>query len=366
MTPTPTDLRRTRHRVRRHVAAALALLLVTTGCDAVTQGDALSGGERALPATSSSIHERSGSSSTSSSSSSSSSSTSTSSTTETTVVDPSTTAAQGSTGAPTTAPRSTTKSPPKPAPTTAAPPPTATPAPPPPAMPAPAPAGWTLVFGDEFDGGSLDTAKWSVCGNCTTNLGERVDDPGGRSSQAGVSDGSLWMQARGGGGSWTSSPWVWSEKKYTFRHGKVEIRAKMPKGTGVWPALWMLPAQSAWPPEIDIYESIDNESRYFVNYHYGSSGNPQQFDGDSPVPINNIDVTQWHTYGVEWYPGLLVFTLDGAEVARATQGIGQIDAAAPMYLIMNVALGGNWASEPDGSTPGTAEMRVDWVHVYQQ
>jgi beta-glucanase (GH16 family) len=126
----------------------------------------------------------------------------------------------------------------------------------------------------------------------------------------------------------------------------------------------MLPKQDEWPPEIDIYESINSESRYFVNYHWSSGGNRQYHD-DGPHPVN-ADTSQWHTYGVEWSPGLLVFTLDGAEVGRATQGVSQLDAARPMYLIMNVAMGGDWAGSPNGSTPEVNDMLVDWVRIYQR
>ena len=135
----------------------------------------------------------------------------------------------------------------------------------------------------------------------------------------------------------------------------------MPVGQGFWPALWMLPSDgstSGWLPEIDMYESINREANYYGTYHY--SGNPGQF-GPIAVPT---DTTAWHTYGLDWTPDRLSWTLDGRVVATTT------DTAATqthrMFLLVTFALGGSWPGNPDGTTPFPSQMQIDWVRVMQQ
>jgi beta-glucanase (GH16 family) len=355
MNPTSKSRLRPAPRPRRWLLAPLALLVLATGCESLADGDALTSGSASKLSTVGTEPKRTTTSTTSTS-------TTTTTALATTTGAP-TTAAPATTGPATTArprPRATTTVAPAPPPTDppAAELPPTTPAPPPPPSEAPAPEGWHTVFADEFNGGGIDGSKWTVCGECRAGHGEVNSDNQNRVS---VGDGLMRIRALRN----DSSSWVWTYNTFQFKHGKVEIRAQMPKGQGVWPALWMLPKQEEWPPEIDIYESINNEGRYFVNYHYNGGGGNRQYHPDGPHPVNT-DTTQWHTYGVEWSPGLLVFTLDGQEVGRATQGVDQLDAARPMYLIMNVAMGGDWAGSPDGSTPEVNDMLVDWVRVYQR
>ena len=253
--------------------------------------------------------------------------------------------------APPTTPATTTTAPTAAPTTTRA--PVTTPAP-------PAPSGWQTIFLDDFSGGAVDTSKWTVENRPATNMGEisfyAADD-------VFVRDGSMILRSQNramGGRSYTTGQAV---SKFDFQYGRVEIRAKMPKGQGFWPALWMLPTDgstSGWLPEIDIYESINRENRYFGNYHFPTF-NGQSKLGPIPVPT---DTTAWHTYGLEWTPDRLSWTLDGNVVITTTNVAAT--RSHRMFLLITFALGGSWPGNPDATTPFPSEMQIDYVKVMQQ
>jgi beta-glucanase (GH16 family) len=240
-------------------------------------------------------------------------------------------------------------------------PPTTTPAPATTQTPAPpTPSGWQTVFLDDFNSGGVDGGKWTIENRPATNMGEisfyAADD-------VFVRDGSMILRAQNrpmGGRSYTTGQAV---TKFDFQYGRVEIRAKMPTGQGFWPALWMLPTnghQTGWLPEIDIYESINREGRYFGNYHFPVAGGQSKL-GPIPVPT---DVTAWHTYGLEWTPDKLSWTLDGNVVISTTNTAATRDKR--MFLLITFALGGSWPGNPDHTTPFPSEMQIDYVKVMQQ
>ena len=275
----------------------------------------------------------------------------------TTTVAPTTTLAPTTTAAPTTtlAPMTTTAPPTTVAPTaTLAPPP-----PPPPTTVAPAPSGWHTVFADEFNGATLDSSKWWVDNKAATNWGElSYYSP----EDAFVRDGSLVLRAQQrslNGRSYTSAN---MGSNFSFRYGRVEIRAKMPTGKGLWPALWMLPtngASTGWLPEIDIYESVD-PGRYWANFHSNTGSGRQQL---GPLPVGT-DTSQWHDYAIEWSPTQITWFLDGRQVAVATDGVWTANQSN-LYITLTLAVGGSWPGSPDASTPFPSEMQIDYIRVLQ-
>jgi beta-glucanase (GH16 family) len=178
-----------------------------------------------------------------------------------------------------------------------------------------------------------------------------------------IRDGAMIVRAQNrpmGGRSYTSGQ---ASTRFDFQYGRVEIRAKMPKGQGFWPALWMLPSDgstSGWLPEIDIYESINNEGRYFGNHHFPTGSGQSQL---GPIPVNT-DTTAWHVYGFDWTPDSLTWTLDGQPVVSTTNVAASNQHR--MFLLITFALGGSWPGPPDGSTPWPSEMQIDYVKVMQQ
>lgn len=231
------------------------------------------------------------------------------------------------------------------------------------------PAGYSLVFEDNFDGTSLNTSKWNYNYPWGTYHNHMANC---RSQQVTVANGVMTITAVHERSIW--DPWgVWTDNfgwlnfdytsgaintsgKFNFTHGYVEGRFKMPPSTSTWPAFWML--ESGWPPEIDIFEVPHERTRYYYNYHYDSGGH-QSFGGSYVGP--NLS-SGWHTYGMEWTANQIAFYFDGQQVARYTNP-SALAQANDMYLIINLAVGG-WADFPD-SADYPQQLQCDWVRVYE-
>jgi beta-glucanase (GH16 family) len=248
--------------------------------------------------------------------------------------------------------------------------------------PAPVTAGRSVVFAEEFDGRSLDSDTWHTCfwwapTTCTIetqkSLGLYTPD------NLTVGDGVLTMQARreqaegwngksfeytSGAVSTGGSEYSRPVKKpgFTFRYGYVEARIRVPAGQGLVPAFWLATADHSWPPEIDIMEVLGSEpTRTTMHYHYRRANGTHANVGDG---WRGPDFSAgWHTFGVDWQPGSLVWYVDGVERAR------HVDASVTdkhVYLVLNLAVGGTWSGPPDTSTRLPADLLVDWVRVYQR
>ncbi len=151
---------------------------------------------------------------------------------------------------------------------------------------------------------------------------------------------------------------ITTEPSFSQTYGYFEMRAKLPAGKGLWPAFWLLPVDKSWPPEIDALEAFGNQPG---RYHYGAiSNDPSSSLGDW-VPVT-ADITQgYHRYGVMWTPTTLTYYFDGQQVAQAAT---PADLHKPMYMLANLAVGGNWPGAPDGSTPFPAHMNIDYIRAY--
>jgi beta-glucanase (GH16 family) len=139
---------------------------------------------------------------------------------------------------------------------------------------------------------------------------------------------------------------------FTQTYGYFEMRAQLPAGQGLWPAFWLLGANNN---EIDILEVLGSDLRTPENALH-SNANP-----GSGMKNFLPDPTGFHTYGVMWSPSTLTFYIDGTE---AWQAPTPSDMNVPMHMIANLAVGGNWAGAPDGTTPWPAQMKIDYVRVY--
>ncbi|MFK7860630.1 MAG: family 16 glycosylhydrolase [Granulosicoccus sp.] len=157
---------------------------------------------------------------------------------------------------------------------------------------------------------------------------------------------------------------ITSYDAFKFTYGYTETRAKFTHGRGYWPAFWLLNAYYVdAKPEIDIMEFIgDNQDVVFHTYHY--------FDGSGDLrstesfPVAGIDFTEdFHTFGVEWMPGTLIFYVDGVETHKVVDiNVSQQE----MYVIANQAVGGWWAGSPDSTTPLPGEYIIDYIRIYQR
>ncbi len=150
--------------------------------------------------------------------------------------------------------------------------------------------------------------------------------------------------------------------KFGFLYGHVEARIKIPKGRGIWPAFWTLPTSTNWPPEIDILEVLGHApTTLHINYHYAVNGvhKPSNFAYTSPVDLS----LDYHVYGVEWSPNQIRWFLDGTLIRTFTDTANIPNVQ--MYVLLNLAVGGDWPGNPDGTTTFPQEMLIDWVKVWQ-
>jgi beta-glucanase (GH16 family) len=146
---------------------------------------------------------------------------------------------------------------------------------------------------------------------------------------------------------------------FSQTYGYFEANMQLPAGQGLWPAFWMLPASNAYSSELDITEvigSVPTVSNSTVHGMYGSEWD-SHFQGWT-VPDTS---TGYHTYGVDWEPTTTTFYVDG----QAMGSVATPDSMnTPMYMILNLAVGGNWPGSPNSSTVFPAEMKIDYVHAY--
>ena len=240
-----------------------------------------------------------------------------------------------------------------------------------------------LVWADEFQYSGLpDSLRWSydsgdgcpdICGWGNNELEYYTVN---RKENARVENGHLIIEARKekmGNRSYTSARLV-SKHKGDWRYGRIEIRAKLPRGIGIWPAIWMLPTDwsyGGWPRsgEIDIME--------FVGYQPDtvySTVHTEMFNGMSgtqkSVGLPMTDPSEaFHVYAVEWTKDRLDFYIDQKKFhtfKNLGQGIGAWPFDQKFYLILNVAVGGNWGGKmgvDDAIFP--QQLLVDYVRVYQ-
>jgi len=145
---------------------------------------------------------------------------------------------------------------------------------------------------------------------------------------------------------------------FSQQYGYFEMKAQMAPGQGMWPAFWMLSTNGKWPPEIDIVEAIgDLPNHVYVNTHSATNGNAGKDVWSS------ADITQgFHTYGVDWTKDTITFYYDGkAAFSRATPA----DMHTPMYMLLNLAVGGNWPGAPDSTTDWSkTQYKIDYVRVW--
>ena len=224
--------------------------------------------------------------------------------------------------------------------------------------------GWKLTFHDEFDGGALDLQKWTP------------NDPWGRERnrelQAYVKDafvitnGILRVQAEkreafyAGKQRSQTSGMMTTYVKFSQQYGRFEIRCRVPKGKGMWPAFWLLPDPLGWPPEIDVLEVLGHEpDKIHLTHHFRDEQRKHASSGGSwKGPDFSAGI---HEFAVEWSPEQIVWFVDGQERFRSKKTIPRVK----MYVLVNLAVGGDWPGPPDERTQFPAAFEVDYVRVYQ-
>ena len=158
---------------------------------------------------------------------------------------------------------------------------------------------------------------------------------------------------------------IMSDGCFDQTYGYFEIKAKVPKGKGIWPAFWLLPASHKWPPEIDVFEMFGAKNSRNEGgegwVHTGTvHGGTSAFNSWHKVEIDQY--TAFHTYGLLWGPQNMAIYVDGKLIAVQPT---PKDFHQAMYLIANLAIGGNWAESPDAATHFPAVMTIDYIRAWQ-
>ncbi|OOQ59902.1 family 16 glycosylhydrolase [Mucilaginibacter pedocola] len=231
-------------------------------------------------------------------------------------------------------------------------------------------ASETLVWSDEFEkAGAPDPGNWGYdLGNNNGWGNNELEYYTNSSNNVIVADGKLKITLKKeamAGFNYTSSRLL-SKGKFNFKYGRVEFKAKLPSGRGTWPALWALGSNvdtTPWPAcgEIDIMEHVGNQqNKIFSTLHYpGHSGG----NGVSQTVMNPTASTEFHVYSLEWTDKQLKFAVDGV-VYHTFANDASTPFNANFFLIMNVAMGGNFGGEVDPSIT-SATMEVEYVRVYR-
>ena len=165
--------------------------------------------------------------------------------------------------------------------------------------------------------------------------------------------------------------------KGDWTYGKIEVRAKLPYGQGLWPAIWMLPTDweyGGWPlsGEIDIMEIVGHQpNRVYGTIHYGNSWPNNSQSGNAYVLPTGDFSDDYHVFSIEWEENEIRWYVDG--LLYSTQNFWFTPSApypAPFdkrfHILLNVAVGGNWPGSPDETTVFPQEMRVDYVRIYEK
>lgn len=232
-----------------------------------------------------------------------------------------------------------------------------------------------LVWADEFDGTALDSDVWTFeTGNGSNGWGNN-ELQFYRTQNTSIQDGHLVITAKKepfGGKEYTSSRIITKGKK-EFRYGRIDIRAALPKGQGIWPALWMLGSNFetvSWPAcgEIDIMEMVGGggrENTVHGTVHWQNEGKHAQFGGKTTLSSGTFS-DQFAVYSIVWDATSIRWFVDNKQYHVIDTTPAELDEfRRNFFFIFNVAVGGNWPGSPDSSTAFPQHLIVDYVRVFQ-
>ena len=161
---------------------------------------------------------------------------------------------------------------------------------------------------------------------------------------------------------------ITSYDAFKFSHGYIEARVKLPAGQGLWPAFWLLNSHYVEDsPEIDIMEFLgQNTDKVYHTYHYFDiADNWRKISTDTFETVADDWTTDFHTFGLSWSPKQIVWYVDGKETKRITNADEKISGQS-MYILANLAVGGNWPGSPDETTPFPAVYEIDYIRAYKR
>ncbi len=241
--------------------------------------------------------------------------------------------------------------------------------------------GYSLVWRDEFEGTSLS-------GDWVAEIGDGCPNLCGwgnnelqfyRRENTELKDGYLVITAKEesmGGKNYTSSR-LKTQGRQNFQFGRIDFRAALPRGQGIWPAFWMLGesiTKTPWPAsgEIDIMEMIGGASDGRDNtvhgtLHWDNNGAYATAGGKTSLPEGAIFNDRFHVFSIIWTEESITWLLDDEEFHEINIASGAMNEfREPFFLLINLAVGGNWPGNPDASTIFPQQLVVDYVRVFQR
>ncbi len=234
---------------------------------------------------------------------------------------------------------------------------------------------YQLIWSDEFDGTELNEENWTrqIGGGGWGN--NELQYYTNRTDNAYVEDGKLIIKAMKesyGGRNYTSARLISQAKKY-WRYGKIEARIKLPYGQGIWPAFWMMGEDvntAGWPGcgEIDIMEMIGGgngrDNRSYGTAHWEENGHAS-YGGNYTLP-SGIFADDFHTFAIIWDEKVIRWLVDDIQfhdIDITPTGLSELHNEK--FVLLNVAVGGDWPGSPNSSTVFPQTMEVDYVRVYK-
>lgn len=271
------------------------------------------------------------------------------------------------------------------------------------ALPSPAQGKeWKLVWSDEFEGGAIDRTKWDfeqgngfvaadvnqyIAGWGNNELQYYTDRP----ENAQVASGMLHIRALAEPyeGRLFTSARLRTKGRFAKTYGRFEMRARLPAGKGLWPAFWLMPqaeTYGGWAAsgEIDIMEARGREpGKILGTIHFGGHWPQNTHKGGEFSFPKGESSGDFHVYAVEWEPGVIRWYVDDHLYFTETRWWSSRQGAPggmegkttdswpapfdkPFYIILNLAVGGDFGGNPDASTKFPAEMTVDYIRVYDR
>ena len=238
--------------------------------------------------------------------------------------------------------------------------------------------GYTLAWADEFNGPTLNTTIWNYengdgCpGNCGWGNNELEYY---RPENLSFQDGKMIIEAKQeaySGKNYTSTKILTRDKKF-FKFGRLDIRAKLPKGKGIWPAFWMMPQANvygSWPKsgELDIMEMIGHQpATTYGTLHFGPGPGSTQLGRNFSLPAGIFN-DEFHVFSVEWKQDQIKWLVDGvvySTYSKSDFGANNYPFNEDFFFIINMAVGGSWPGNPDATTYIPQWLIMDYVRLYQ-
>jgi len=244
---------------------------------------------------------------------------------------------------------------------------------------------WKLIWSDEFKDKELDNSKWNILIRETSKHDELqyyIPD------EVYLQNGNLIIRSsrRDYGSQHYTSGRLDTKDKLSVTYGRFEIRGKLPKGQGIWPAYWLYPQNRDWPmeylmleavangkenlipehrpwySEIDIMEYLGHEPKvFYATFHYYSFKGEKKSSSEKYTADFSF-AEDYHTFVLEWEPDAIRWYIDDKLIHTSTEGVPH----TPHFLILNTAVGGSWPGNPDSTTIFPQYHSIDYVRVFKR